>query len=671
MLDRPPASLAGRALVCLLLAFTLYGVGLANGFTYDDHPYLERNERIRSLDGVAYLAFHPLEEGETLRGQLYRPLAALVQWLLGTLFGFTPLTFHVANIVLYAALALLLYAALVRLLASGTAWLATLLFLAHPVHTEAAASAVGSTEMLAALGALAACWLAWRTPSTPRTLALAGVAMLAALLAKETAILMPLVAALGGWLQGRPRRDVLLTLVALCVPVFLYFGLRYQVVGSFLAAPQVQIAPLDNPLVELPALERAQHGLLLLARYAGLLLWPATLSADYSLAAIPLSRAAWPWLAALALHAGLLVLAWVRRSKAPAWLLGAAFFYLGLLPVANVLFAGGTLFGERFLLLPALGVVLPVAWGLAQLAEASPARRRWVLGALAVLLLAGGVRTVARVGDWRDDLTLFRSAVEAYPQNAKANYNVAVLLQKAGEHAEALLHAERAVAIYPAYGDARVVLAQLLLDAGPPGRALDVLREGVAATPRHEDLWVQLGQLHLRHGEVEAAGRAFAEGSAHLPASFGLAYNAAMVELELGHLDAAEPRLRRALELTELPDLHYPLGTIELARGDTAAALASFRRAFGSQRWGGAARVHAALAELELGHPRAAFELVAGMPGPEAAIVAAAALARGGERTRAAGVLSSVGLAETSACPPEIQPHGALCRQLVAELGPP
>lgn len=657
-------------MVCLLLALVLYGAGLANGFTYDDHPYLERNERIRSLDGVAYLAFHPLEEGETLRGQLYRPLAALVHWLLGSLFDFTPLTFHAANIALYAALGLLLHAALSCVLAPGIAWLATLLFLVHPVHTEAVASAVGGTELLAALGALAACWLVWRTPATPRSLALAGAAMLAALLAKETVILLPLVAALGVWLQGRPRRDVLLTLAALSVPVGLYFGLRYQVVGSFLAAPQVQIAPLDNPLVALAPFERAQNGLLLLARALGLLLWPATLSADYSLAAIPISRSAWTWLAALALHAGLLALAWARRRETPAWLLGAAFFYLGLLPVANVLFAGGTIFGERFLLLPALGIALPIAWGLARLAQGSPARRRWAFGVLAILLMAGGVRTMARVGDWRDDLTLFRAAVEAYPQNAKANYNLAVLLQKTGQNIRALPYAERAVAIYPAYGDARVVLAQLLLDAGQPGQALEVLRQGVAATPRHEDLWVQLGQLHLRQGEAEEAGRAFAEGSARLPSSFGLAYNAAMVDLELGRLGAAEPRLRRALELTDLPDLHYPLGTIELARGDTAAALASFRRAFGSRPWGGAARVHAALAELELSRPRAALEVLAGVPGPEAAIVAAAALARSGERTRAAGVLSSVGLVATSACPPEHQPLGALCRQLVADLGP-
>lgn len=668
MLLKAPSSPWSRGLLLLLLVFVLYGPGLGNGFTLDDHPYLEKNARLRSIEGIGYLFFHPLEEGDTLRAHLYRPMAALVEAGVGGSFGFEPKVFHVASIVLYAGLGWLLFALLQRLFSPTLAWVATLLFLVHPVHTEAVASAVGITELLAGLFTLAALERLLPKegiPSFGRQVA-AGFLFLAGLLSKETVALLPLLALLAFWQRGLSWREIGKVLALLALPAGIYFALRYHVVGSLLKAEQIQIALLDNPLVALSPLDRFANGAVLLLRSLSLLLVPWKLSADYSLAALPVVSLAWGG-AALVLHLALLGFAVSTRRYNFALFFGLAFFYLGLLPTSNLLFASGTIFGERFLLLPALAHVLPAAHLFERFAS-RPAKRHVASVALLVLLALFATRTIVRVADWKSDRTLFESALRAYPQNAKMSYDVAVLLQREGKVAEALPLAEKALAIYPDYGDARLLLARLLRGRNEGLRALSLLREGLEQNPLHEDMWVELGEIQLVQGRLDNAAEIFRQGLQKLPASLKLANNLAMVELERGHPEAAEPLLQKVLARVDWPDAHYARGFIQLERGEYAAAAKSLERALGSPRWGQDARYRAALAKVLLGDNEGALTLLEeAQPGTENALLAAVALGRVGEGQESRQILKELGLEDPAHCPPEKEAIGQLCRDLLSK----
>jgi tetratricopeptide (TPR) repeat protein len=497
----------------------------------------------------------------------------------------------------------------------------------------------------------------WRWPA-------AGVALLAALLCKETAIALAPIAALGAWVRRDSRRALIACTLWPLAPLAVYLALRQHVIGSLIAAPELRFSPLDNPLVELAAGERVHNALVLLARSFFLLLWPAKLSADYSLASLPLVVSPGPWILALALHLALVTAAWLARRRAPAVTLGLAVFYLGLLPTSNLLFPSATIFAERFLLVPALAVALPAAWVLARARDRPRAR-----AALAAILVAGAARTIARLPDWRDDLTLFRAVAASYPRNAKAHYNVAVLLQRQGEARAALDEARVAVEIYPRYGDARALLSQLLLAAGDPAAALEVARTGVALLPHHEDLWNQLGQLHLARGQLEQAHAAFAGGFAQLPASYRLPFNLAMMELAASRPDAALPLLRHVLARADLPDANYALGRILLERGDPAAARPLLEKGLRS-RWGDDARALLALAHLQSGAPQAALDVLGRPASPQAALVGAVALLRVGRRTEGQAVLSRLGIDGPGGCPPPDTPLGDVCRAALRGSGP-
>jgi hypothetical protein len=81
---------------------------------------------------------------------------------------------------------------------------------------------------------------------------------------------------------------------------------------------------------------------------------------------------------------------------------------------------------ERFLYLPALGLIGAVVAVLN--AAGWPWKSRWGWAALSVILVACAGRTLARNLDWRDERSLWTSAVKNSPASYKAHWQLAVAL---------------------------------------------------------------------------------------------------------------------------------------------------------------------------------------------------------------------------------------------------
>src|SRR5439155_260045 len=151
---------------------------------------VEVSDRMRAeeyLEGIRQIP--GLREAVAQLGPFESPglMAAAIEFVLG---GLHPLGYHAVNVLLHAAVCVLLAVVLGEVThrprLAGTA---ALLFAAHPVHTEAVASVVGRAEELAALAALGAWWLVLRARRHARGrsawLAGAALALGAGVLAKE------------------------------------------------------------------------------------------------------------------------------------------------------------------------------------------------------------------------------------------------------------------------------------------------------------------------------------------------------------------------------------------------------------------------------------------------------------------------------------------------------
>ena len=429
---------ARRILAVWALALVCYSNSFQAGMVADDVPVIQGDARVRAATaGNIRLAF--TEEywyGSKTTG-LYRPFTTLSYLfnyaVLGN--GVNPAGYHILNFAIHLANIVLVYLLGLALFTDPLAAVAmAALWGVHPVLTESVTNLVGRADLLAAFGVLAGllCHIQAAAATGRRKLEwLAALAAAAAIgiFSKESGVVLPAAMLLydfaygrrTGWSARWPGY------AAVAVPFAVFFGLR----DDMLANHPVGLVPfVDNPLTGADFWTARLTALTLILTDLRLLFWPAKLSADYSFHQIPFAG----WAdgrvlasAAVCLLAAAAAIAGYRRGK-PAYFFLAAFFFAALAPVSNLVIVIGATMAERFLYLPAVGVVgclVAALWGLC--------RRRAFLGISAVFCLALGARTFARNFDWSNERTLWTAAAAATPESFRAHYSLASALLVDGQ----------------------------------------------------------------------------------------------------------------------------------------------------------------------------------------------------------------------------------------------
>ena len=105
------------------------------GFVWDDKIYITENPRMDSLNGLGMI-WAGVFQGDYIHQ--YYPLTSTVFWIQHQWWGKDAMGYHVVNVLLHAANALLLWQ-LLRLLNVPGAWIAAAIFSIHPVHVQSVA----------------------------------------------------------------------------------------------------------------------------------------------------------------------------------------------------------------------------------------------------------------------------------------------------------------------------------------------------------------------------------------------------------------------------------------------------------------------------------------------------------------------------------------------------
>jgi len=481
-----------RVAILFVVALFVYGNTLGNDFTFDDFAYILNNPRVTDLSVRAL--FEPAKAEEGLR--FFRPLTfATFQWNWAAA-GAHALSYHLFNIALHAIVSLLLYLVLRKLLEGiereGTiAWVAALLFAVHPIHTEAVASVVGRSELLAAAFLLAAWLFHLRDQALP---ALAAFAL--AMFSKESAVAYLALVLAGDFARGTMKS--LSRYAAIAGVAAAYVILFWMMHGRQFGERNVLF--LNNPLLSLPVGLRMVNALRVAWKYVALLFYPATLSCNYSFNAIPI-YATWRHTMPAAI-AALIVLAlwfwalWTRRS---AWFLAGAIYFAGFVTTANILVPTGTIMGERLVYVPSAGFCLLVALLWRRLTQRQE-KLGWIVLGAALILLAS--RTTLRNRDWRDNFSLFSSAVQAVPQSAKMHDALGGEYLHRGQMDAAMAQLRSGLSIYPQFPEE-------LKASGVTEESFRLLNVAVE---------------HLKHGNNEDALKFLNLTIAHAP-GFSLAWS--------------------------------------------------------------------------------------------------------------------------------------------------
>ena len=522
-------------LICTAL---IYLPTLGYSFVADDSSQILANTHVHSWRYIpVYFTSHVWAQIALTPGEhaapYYRPVFLLWLLLNYSLFGYSTAAWHASAVLLHVAVTLLVYLLARRLLSHwSTAVAAALLFGLHPVHIEAVAWVSGASEPIMAVPFLGAviCYIeASRSPRAKLWFAASIALYFAAMLGKETAIVLPAILIAYDLLLREPSLNpkfgaILRRIAFFAVTAAAYWAMRIHALSGI----HVNDVPVTTFLATLPAA---------VCFYLSHLLAPVGLSFFYNFAYVEsfrLSATLLP-LAVIAVALALIAL-WARIDRIVAF--AAIWMVVTILPPLDLpAFLRYELVHDRYLYLPSVGFCILLALAVRVLVTFLRARPKTALAATAGIALAYAALTLRESPYWSNEAALFTRSFQIGNHNWSAERNYAYALARSSRcdevmdllsafvdenpndskstfalgscyfHLRQLGDAERLMVrtarLEPHYQQPRLLLAAIRLQQGRIAEAEMDWRSAVRAQGLNEEL-----SLHYVHGEIlKAQGR--------------------------------------------------------------------------------------------------------------------------------------------------------------------
>jgi len=577
----PLALFARRPIICvglLLLVAVAYFGSYRNDFVdYDDPEFVTGQEFVRrgfSWDGVVY-AFTTQNTGN------YFPLTWLSHMLDAQLFGLNAGGHHLVSVALHAVNAVLLFLVLARMSgAVGPSAAVAALFAVHPINVESVEWISQRRTVLAMFFGLLALGAYARYAERPGWVRYSLVVIFLALglLSKPVLVTFPfLLLLLDYWPLDRWERDDAgkqsspwsnwRQVVGEKIPLFGLVVLSSLL--TFRAQQEAKVSWTDWPLSN-----RLANAVVAYAVYLRKLVWPVDLAVLYPLS--PEGRPAWQVIVSLILLVVITAMVvWPLRDRR-YFLVGWLWFIGALVPMVGILQVGLQSLADRYAYLPAIGIFIMLAWGVAESAVTLP-RREVVLPALtAMVVLLATIITMTYIPVWRDNATLFAWALEVDPNNAVAHYHVARSIVKSqGDLDLATAHLDRARELEPDEADIFAALGDVQILRGNQEQALQQYEHAIQLDPStvsghlgRARVMITRGKWPDARAELVAALRL---GSDNLDAQYLMGY----VLLRLNRFEDAIQHLQSAINVDQRDiESHRRLGEayVALRRNDEARA---------------------------------------------------------------------------------------------------
>jgi tetratricopeptide (TPR) repeat protein len=469
-----------------LAILAVYWPALRGDLLWDDASHVTRPD-LQSLHGLWRIWF---DLGAT---QQYYPLLHTAFWLEHRIWGDTVLGYHLINIVLHAASALLVVRIMRRLSLAG-AWLGGFAFALHPVCVEAVAWISEQKSTLSATLCLAAVLVYFQFRDTRRLrdyLLATGLFAMAVMCKTVTATLPASLLVIIWWKHGTldTRRDL--------APLLPWFAIGVPA-GLFTAWVERTLIGANGAAFALTPLQRFLLASRAVWFYATKLVWPSNLTFSYPHWSID-PRAWWQWLfpvATVVVTVSLCFAARKNRGPLAGFLIytGTLFPALGFL---NVFPFRYSYVADHFQYLASLGVIVPVAaastWLIQRVAVRSLPRA--VLPGVMLVSLAG--LTLNQTAMYADDETLYTETLRRNPASWLAHNNLGLILaRKPGRLSDAIDEYETALRIEPGYPEAHFNLGSALVHSGIPEKlpaAISEYRVALLLKPAYREAHYNLG----------------------------------------------------------------------------------------------------------------------------------------------------------------------------------
>ncbi len=568
-------------IIISVFAFILYAQSVFFDYTIDDVYVLKGNtltkEGIKSIPQILktdYLfGFKDIE-----RGPIYRPASMIMFAIEWNFFPDNPHVYHLINVLLFALTGFLLYLLLCYLFKNQNVFfpfVCSLLYVAHPIHTEVINNIKSRDEILCFLFGILAITMFVKYISTPslRYIITGSISFFISMLSKETGVTFLIIIPLTIYVfSDVSLRKFLIVSFVLITVSGIYFLIRLHVLKN--VGTNTTIPYLYNSVLAAPTLISRQFTVFyILLKYLQLLILPYSLTCDYNYSMIAVQTFKdLPALVGILINLSIGIYALITLRKKSIIAYGILFYFITLSPVSNMFIDNGATLAERFLYTPSLGFCILLTYLIFRFTKTEimqnklqklvPNRTLYTVVVIVIGLYS--IKTVARSMDWKDSYTIFSHDAETSANSATIHYLLgyeifANIYPKEKDKSEkiklldkAIIELTKATTIYAKYKDAYLCLAYCYekKEAYP-----DALKnyETAARISDSKDaiLLCDIGGLYSKLGQFDKALLFLDSALLYKPNSSDIHNNKGSVLSSLQRYDSAIIEFDKAIELDE------------------------------------------------------------------------------------------------------------------------
>lgn len=574
-------------LIILFLGTVLYSHILNSPFVFDDSRAIKENESIKSLSH----AF-----GNIANTRYLADLSFSINYIIG---GLNPFGYHLANNIIHIINGLLVFYFVLLLFTTPffksktkdlshaylpTAFCVSLIFLVHPIQTQAVTYIVQRSTSMATMFYLLSLifyitWRMYRNESRGRltimSLYLSSIFFaVCAMKAKEISFTLPVIIILSEFLfftgiSDRHNKPSLWRRLAYLFPLLLTMLIIPLSIMNFNAPIESIAQDLDLHSRETVDISRKNYLLTqfrVIMTYLRLLIFPSNQNLDHG---YPVYSSFFQrpvllsfMVLSLILSISLFLLYRSRVSGRSSETFNRHFRLIGFgmlwffitLSVESSIIPIRDVIVEHRLYLPSIGFIIAAVF----LIDSFIPYKAIKVGLMCALIVLLSVGTYSRNSVWKDPQLLWQDVIAKTPGSARAYNNLGVAYKNRGEFEKAIEQFEKSLQSDHRYVAVYFNLGDIHYRQGEYGNAVQMLQYALTLNPAsqlHLDILNKLGRTYSAMGQTDNAIMAFQKAITVLPSAIAPYNNLAVQYIKVEAYDLAIETLSKAISIREEPYL--------------------------------------------------------------------------------------------------------------------
>lgn len=569
-----PPKLTSKFIICSLALIACAGIlvyanSLQGQFLWDDETLIQYNPYIKDWSHLPKILTSRLGSVAKEAGAFYRPVQTVTYLVDYSFWKLNVFGFHTVNMVWHILAAFSVFGLIQILFRDGKlSLLTTLLFVTHPLHTEAVSYVSGRADSLVTFFMLSSFILYLKHGEKRNFLMLAAIAVtyMLSLLSKEYSLILP---GLIWFYHYSFKKPVDRKAFSALIGTLIIYGLWRVTVVGFASVAEGEIPTF---------FQRLPGVFVAMTNYFGLLVLPLDLHMEHGGILFPYTE---PKAIVGVILVTLLIITVFRRKEQGRFLFfSVGWFFIALLPSSNLFFPINAYMAEHWLYVPLIGFNLIVARYLIGLAQNQKLKGIAIM-AMIGLLCFYSVLTIRQNTYWNNGINFYQRMLHYAPNSSRLYNNLAKAYHDAGKNDELIKILKSAIQLQPTNALAHNNLGNAYKGIGKIDEAVASYKQAIAIDPMHAGPYYNLSAIYADNFDKKDEAIQMLKKAIEISPYFPKSYNKlGLLYLERGEKDKAITLLNKALKLNpDDPEIYHNLAYIYMSAGNAHDAKKMYKKA--------------------------------------------------------------------------------------------